>query len=307
MRGLTRRGSGLLPWLALACGVPTEAPLDGTTGTDATSPLTGATGSTGSSSTTSSTDEPPTTTVTGGAVDATTGEQGTTMSGVDHEVGDCDVFIQDCPEGQKCAWVGMNGGWPDWPTCVPLSDTPIPDGVTCPTDWDSFVHGLDDCERGSFCLSSGGGQWGDEGVCIELCMGSLFYPYCDPGFACTGGEGPLACLPMCDPLLQDCENGVCTLYGDDALLCQYQDPAHAVGLGENCEDWLTCAPGLLCVAGERVPGCTGTLCCTAFCDQTDPDFACMLPGQVCGELFGPGKEPDALAAVGLCALPEDPP
>jgi hypothetical protein len=64
--------------------------------------------------------------------------------------GACDLYAQDCPEGEKCAPVITDGGG-DWNAfiCVPVSGTDMP-GDPCIAE--SSADGLDSCEKGGIVL-----------------------------------------------------------------------------------------------------------------------------------------------------------
>src|SRR5262245_55014097 len=59
---------------------------------------------------------------------------------------ECNVYAQDCPPGQKCAWTGSpEAQWWDTPACVPLVRDPVPDGAPCAYHLDPPFDGIDEC------------------------------------------------------------------------------------------------------------------------------------------------------------------
>jgi hypothetical protein len=195
--------------------------------------------------------------------------------------GYCDVFIQDCPPGQKCAWTASEGSsYYDITTCVPLVRDPLPDGAPCNYHVDPMFDGIDECRSGAMCVE-GQGEWDGQGTCVSLCKGSGEHPYCDPGAICIGGRSLWICESTCDPFTQDCPVGErCDLYGS-ATLCIFDWPDEPrVKIGEPC-DWASqCELGATCIAAAT-PACVESSCCTPFCDLADPQAKCPLPGQQC--------------------------
>src|SRR5690606_34162493 len=115
----------------------------------------------------------------------------------------CDVWAQDCPEGEKCsAWA--NDGGESWNAtiCVPVGeDKP---GEPCTAEG-SPLSGHDSCELGAMCWDVDPETL--EGTCVGLCDGSEDAPTCaEPMTTCaiTNGGVLNLCLPTCDPFLQDC-------------------------------------------------------------------------------------------------------
>lgn len=194
----------------------------------------------------------------------------------------CDVFAQDCPEGQKCAWISYSdeAGNTD---CVPVAPDPKQPGEPCTNeigpelDWPT---GVDDCVKGALCLPNG--QL-DQGFCVELCKGSYGSPYCEDGYSCVGGRTHWYCQQDCDPLLQDCPAGRrCDSFLQFRPNCEPDDEPSGAGVGEPCVEPKDCALALTCVGG--LPGCLGPTCCTKWCDLTDPDFDCAVKGLTCVDL-----------------------
>jgi len=222
---------------------------------------------------------------------------------------ECDVWMQDCPVGQKCMPWAFDGG-SSWNAtkCSPLNAAPGQPGDTCTVTNDG-VFGEDSCMSGSMC-------WGvDEtntGTCVAFCTGSELSPGCEnPATACSiANDGALIlCLPICDPLEQNCAEGDACYAIGDAFVCAPDASDPDLGNYLNpCEYINACKPGLGCFDAAGVPGCTGVGCCTPFCDVTAPDASATCPGaaggQQCVPYFEEGQAPMAeLADVGVCLLP----
>jgi hypothetical protein len=149
------------------------------------------------------------------------------------------------------------------------------------------------------------------GVCVPFCMGSEANPICeDPSTTCTiANEGALIlCLPNCDPLLQDCQEGEACYPVGDTFVCG-PDVSGEMGLfGEPCAFINVCDPGLFCAGPDIVPDCQGASgCCSSFCDTSDPEASANCPGaaggQECTPWFDEGQAPPGLENVGACAIP----
>ena len=256
-------------------------------------------GSTSDASTTSATTGSPSTS------GATTGNTGTSGTGACSGC-ECDIWAQDCPDGEKCtAWADDGGtGWKA-NKCVPVSPDPKQAGEACVAEGSAF-SGLDDCDKGLMCWNV------DEnyvGYCIEFCMGDPDSIFCsDPDSICyndSSGVIPL-CLPSCDLLLQDCpgDTDVCLPIGDHAV-CVFDGsgPEPSVD-GDPCEYDTACGPGLFCADADLVPDCQAQGCCASFCDLNEPN-TCPLMDQSaeCVPLFEMGMAPAGMENVGFCGLP----
>jgi hypothetical protein len=218
----------------------------------------------------------------------------------DHE---CDVWAQDCPEGEKCApWI--NDGGAAWNSlhCVPADDGGGQPGDECTTDGGG-ASGIDSCAIGTMCWDV------DEegnGTCVAFCEGSEENPSCaDTEATCViANDGVLnVCLPICDALLQDCAEGQACYPVGDAFACG-PDVSGAQGLfGDPCEAINVCDPGMFCAAAQLVPGCVGSGCCSSFCDLED-DGPCPGDGQECVSWFDVGQAPPGAETLGACIIPE---
>jgi hypothetical protein len=200
--------------------------------------------------------------------------------------GGCDVYIQDCPPGQKCAWTAPeDAGWWETTTCVPLAPAPLPDGAPCTYDLDAVFDSVDECGPAAMCVEGyfEPGEWDGQATCMSLCKGSGEYPYCDPGMVCVGGRSLYLCIPTCDPFIQDCPVGQrCDFYGA-ATLCTWDWPDEPrIEVGEPCDVPAQCELGATCIgAAAATPACAESSCCTPFCNLANPQAKCPLPGQKC--------------------------
>lgn len=215
----------------------------------------------------------------------------------------CDVFAQDCPEGQKCAWTSYSD-FEETMGCVPLAPAPRQPGEPCVYEIDpedQWSSGVDDCDKGAMCL---GNEKPGQGICVGLCKGSAWAPYCDEGYTCVGGRTHWYCQRDCDPLIQDCPAGYrCELdLRGYSFACQIEHDTKYAAPGKPCDWDSDCEPGSICVDGQGVPGCPTEGCCTKYCDLADPAFDCGLEGQQCEtvEVSQGVKWPEDL---GICLLP----
>ena len=224
---------------------------------------------------------------------------------------ECDVWIQDCHEGEKCMPYANDGGgaWNDL-ECVPLDPNPKGPDEPC-TVVENGVSGIDDCEKGAMC-------WNVDpetkmGWCIAFCTGSPEDPMCeDPKDTCIIANGGvlILCIDGCDPLIQDCTRsdvGIPNQAGDD-FVCVYQGQSSG-GAGSPCRYASACPAGMMCAEAGRVPGCPGGVgCCAPFCDLSDPDAAATCdaaydtPGATCVPFFAEGTAPPDHENVGVCLL-----
>lgn len=272
-------------------------PATATGGADGSGTSTGTSYATTSSTTTSSAAATST-----GLAMTTTGSPASTGSG-GVEGSSCDIYAQDCADGLKCAWTAPPGEtyWQET-TCVPLAPVPLPPGAPCAYDLDNPVSGIDECGIGTECVEGyyEPGMWDGQGTCKSFCLGSGEHPYCEPGAVCIGGRALWLCTPMCDPLVQDCAPGNrCDLYGASTI-CTWdwpEEPRTAIGQPcdwpEECELGATCLPAAF-------SDCGGSSCCTPFCDRTDPQATCPLPGQECLAPWDLSDELAGAEAVGVC-------
>ncbi len=250
---------------------------DGTDGTDGTGTSAGETGDTSSTSAADTTD-------------------GAFVPDADIPAANsCDIWLQDCPEGEKCAAFAMGDTW-DSTKCVPI----MGDGVEGdPCSYDGALAGTDDCGLGFFCYYTD--NEGLNGTCIPLCSGTPDNGMCPEGFNCSiSNNGSLIlCVYACDPLLQDCAPAGTGCFWDGALFnC---DPAGDIPEGQPCAYINDCLPGEVCLDATSFPECGGASCCSTYCDLTNP--VCTLAGTECVAFFDEGTAPPGLEAVGVCVVP----
>lgn len=233
-------------------------------------------------------------------------ESSTTCGFICDPTGDpdeCDVWAQDCPEGQKCApWVSDGGAAWDALRCVDVDANGGQPGDACQAEGGGG-SGIDDCALGSMCWNVG--EEGT-GICVAFCGGTAQAPSCaDTATTCIiANDGVLnLCLPICDPLLQDCGDGQACYPAGDAFACA-PDVSGELGLfGDPCAAINTCDAGLLCANPELVPGCQGEGCCTSFC-EIDDGTDCPAQGQECVTWYEPGQAPPGAESLGACVIPE---
>lgn len=217
---------------------------------------------------------------------------------------ECDVWAQDCPVGEKCSpWI--NDGGSAWNSlhCVPIDDSAGQPGDEC-TAQGGGGSGIDSCGIDSMCWNV------DEegnGTCVAFCLGSEENPSCaDTESTCViANDGVLnVCLPICDPLIQDCGDGQACYPIGDAFACG-PDVSGELGLfGDACEAINVCDAGMFCAAPQLVPGCEGAGCCTSFCDLEEVGAACPGAGQECVGWFDEGQAPPGADMLGACIIPE---
>ena len=300
--------------LALAC---TERPLDpAASATDATGgePSTATSLDPSASTAAPTSTSPPTTTSTSGTsgTSASSGDNGATCNFVceaatDPIEEDCDLWTDNCPEGQKCMPVSLDGDltWQN-SRCVPLVADPDELGEPCTVLGTGF-DGLDTCDRRAMCWS---GDLDDKtGTCFPMCSGPPESPSCAPGSVCTISDDSvlILCLPSCDPLAQDCPNGdLCINNPQDPLsfVCVLDAGGDEGQVFDPCEFANACDPGLLCLIPELAAECDPQAlgCCLPFCDLSLPN-ACPGQGQQCLPWFEQGQAPPGLENVGVCGIP----
>jgi hypothetical protein len=274
----------------------------GGVGTHPTEPSTTAV-TTGISSAGDDTSADPTTATSGAA--ESSGDDGMASSFVSPPDGGvsgmCDVWSQDCPEGEKCTPVLINGSV--IPSCVGVMRNPGQVGDPCTRD---AVTGEDSCDVGMLCVPDPNPELMR---CFALCSGSPADPMCegekDVCVIADGGATPI-CFPHCDPLLQDCDivGWGCFPDGAGGYVCAPDQSAGANHQGDPCAgSYNNCEAGLVCAAG--VAGCMGAGCCAPYCDlgAADPNSQC--PGAAMGEecvaiYTDPVPEYEN---VGLCVVP----
>jgi hypothetical protein len=221
---------------------------------------------------------------------------------------ECDLFAQDCMPGEKCMpW--SNDGGPAWNAtrCSPLDPNPAQTGDACMVEG-SGVSGIDNCDIGNMCWNV------DEtgvGVCEDMCTGSAEAPICEnPDDTCSiANDGAISlCLPECDPLIQECDEGQACYPINDAFACAPDASGDPGVHGDACEFINSCDPGNICIGADAHSNCAGAVgCCSSVCSVMDPnsdaDCAALDPGQSCEAWFIDGMAPPGYEDTGVCALP----
>ncbi|MCB9569341.1 MAG: ribulose phosphate epimerase [Myxococcales bacterium] len=222
-------------------------------------------------------------------------------------VGMCDIWAQDCPDGEKCMPYADDGGnaW-NATKCSPVDRNAAGIGEEC---MGGGVSGVDNCVKGSMCYYVDGET--GLGVCVAFCTGSADAPMCQTleEVCSISNDGVLIlCRKNCNPLLQDCEGSAACLpaSGTDKFVCIVDASGDTGAPGDPCEYLNSCDPGLLCADAQFVPGCQASGCCTEFCDLNDPnkDDACSKKGEgVTCEAYYEMDPPPGLENIGVCILP----
>ncbi|MEZ4380447.1 MAG: hypothetical protein R3A79_03820 [Nannocystaceae bacterium] len=209
----------------------------------------------------------------------------------------CDVWAQDCPDGEKCSAYASSGGPWDAVKCVPIVGEALP-GEPCQALGDPY-SGDDTCALGAMCF--GVDPETLQGVCVGLCGGSPDAPICGADELCLiANDGALnLCLQTCSPLDKACPEGQMCAFVGEGFACT-PSAGDGVGVAESCTTD-SCADGLSCVPGPYVPGCDDTSCCTAFCDLEDPGTCADQPKTECVSFYD-GEPPPELANLGLCVF-----
>jgi hypothetical protein len=210
----------------------------------------------------------------------------------------CDPWLQDCPEGEKCVPYASHGGSWDANKCVPILGDGEP-GDAC--TYAGSVVATDDCDGSSTCWSATqvDGEW--FGVCTAFCTNSPDDAQCADGHSCliTSSGSITLCVADCDPLVQDCADTLGCYWANTTFAClpRSQD----IPVGEPCGYLNDCAPGSFCLAAELVNECAGVACCAEYCSIAEP--LCATPGSECVSFFA-GDPPAGFEDVGLCVVPE---
>jgi hypothetical protein len=220
----------------------------------------------------------------------------------DEETGDdktCNPLDPACPEGEKCQ--------PFADGTAACTSAPNPGGAAgdrCAIDRNTEI---DNCQPGLFCW---GAPQSSSGTCVALCDEDG--PYCaEPWLGCglPWYDAKIGlCLPLCDPLTQDCVEGTgCYGGGGGTFLC-YPSAQQGGAYASACTQVNECSPGLQCAQPAAVPGCVAPVgCCTPYCDLTSPDGdqQCQgyAAGQACVPYFTRGQAPPGYESVGICVIP----
>jgi hypothetical protein len=289
----------VLAVLGLACGPPK---LSGDLDTDDVD-ADGETSGEESSSTTSSNHE------TSSDESSTSTDTGTTDSGDTHnfvpeydvwEADECDAFMQDCPDGEKCVPYGSTGGNWDANKCVPVLGDQAP-GEPC--TYGGVVEATDDCDATSVCWDVMDVNGEPIGTCTPFCTGTPDDPECPPGDQCliSSCDCINLCIHTCDPILQDCNEGQACFWANNGFNCIFT--TQDISPGEPCGFINDCAGGLVCLDAEVFPSCAGAACCSPWCQLGAGDLPCeVLPGTTCVPFFEQGTAPPGYEHIGVCML-----
>lgn len=298
-----RCGGYTLLFLLVACDSPVVQPGSGGSGTEGSTPSGGTSSTTTSGDSSGETGDSSTSTTTSSGGETDPGVDTCAFLCEEPSYGDCDLFVQDCPLGEKCVPYANDGGssWNAW-RCVPLDPDPAGIGEPCTVDGPP-ASGIDDCGVGVMCWDVDPRT--EIGTCVPHCIGSIAEPTCqDPERLCSiGGDATLTlCLPHCDPVdLQTCAEGQACYGVDGGFTCVPDASGEDLGAFlDPCEYANACDPGLLCRSPSDVPSCGDSSCCVPLCDLTAPDCPDSL---VCAPYFAPGHGAPGYEHVGIC---EDP-
>jgi len=216
----------------------------------------------------------------------------------------CDLWSESCPVGCKCMPWDKDGG-SSWNAtrCSPLDPNPKGPGQPCTVEG-YLASGVDDCAKHSMCWDPDPET--NEGTCVPFCLGTADDPSCsDECSTCVIGNGGILtlCLPVCDPLVQDCPAQEGCYPVEDAFVCAPDASEGSGKHGDPCDFTNDCDPGLACLEIDAVAGCAGTVgCCTSFCAPLSPCPDEDL-GMQCVDWFdGPPPNP-CQHEVGICRLP----
>jgi hypothetical protein len=206
----------------------------------------------------------------------------------------CDAWAQDCPADEKCTWEKIEGVART--RCVRLEpDAKLP-GEPC-TVFGDPDSGYDDCELGALCHHL---DARNQGMCMALCGGSPLEPSCaQPDALCQPcPDCPSLCVPLCNPLAQDCADGFACLPDMGSFACHPNEQVGRGTLGSACEYTFQCQVGFACIDALAVPGCNGVACCSPFCSTSEP----VCPqGMTCMPWFD--VDPAPLPNLGICKAP----
>lgn len=283
---------GLLTCAPLACGPST---LLDPASEESSSEVTTEPG-TSDPSTTQSTD-------TEASTETETGEDSMTFvpDGNDDAPFDCDMLLQDCPEGEKCVHTGDPGDFGH--VCVPVTGS---QAAGDPCVYGGAGNPVDDCDADSVCWNVVEVEGEEVGTCVPFCSGTYDSPECPPEHSCLiSSEATIVlCQPTCDPLIQDCNEGQ-GCYWDFQSVFTCVPTTQDLPLGEPCGFINDCAAGLICLNTEVLPTCDGSACCGTYCDLQQGDAPCeaAMPGTVCTAFFEEGMELEGFENVGVCLVP----
>jgi hypothetical protein len=202
----------------------------------------------------------------------------------------CDPVAQlGCPAGQKCTAIVSNQAI-DY-ACVPVTGGlgPLESCTASPSD------GIDDCPAGFACLADAAAA----GLCAPLCGGNSD---CTQALCMPARETAIPyCADDCSPFESPCPSPLECRRNADRFSCLFLGLADVGGPGAVCAVTgdAGCAPGLACLPGALVPGCSTDNCCSILCDTTDPD-PCASPASCLPLLESPAP---GFESIGACYVP----
>lgn len=233
--------------------------------------------------------------------------------GDDAPMGECLLHEPaECGDGQKCMPFSLSPDRiPDGIKCCDAVESPDLTGEACEIfEFDGSCR--DTCAAGSMCVLDD-----DEslsGFCREFCEPAA--STCPTTHTCKsffellpGVPNVPLCMLKCDPLLQDCPEpswhcipDTPTESGQSGFLCSPPPPTPPKQLFEPCALANDCEAGLVCLTGDRVPGCTFSSCCSAYCSLSEGDQTCsdLSPDLECVDWMSPDPQWED---IGACALP----
>jgi len=211
---------------------------------------------------------------------------------------ECQLGLQDCPAGEKCNPYATSGWFKDY-RCVAVSENPRAPGESCEIAG-IVTSGLDDCERGSYCVSPDGASL--QGTCVSHQVGSQTRTLCVDPFTTPsiGADSVLTpCPARCNPLAPDCgpDQGCIPARLEDRFVCVPIAVESPTPLQEECSFDFECEAGAACINADMLPECTGAACCASFCNTGVPS----CPGSTtCESWYAADQAPPGLADLGLC-------
>ncbi|MEM9456371.1 MAG: hypothetical protein AAGF11_19470 [Myxococcota bacterium] len=219
---------------------------------------------------------------------------------------ECDMFAQDCIDGEKCMpW--SNEAGPAWNATRCSEIDPLASAVGEPCTVVALAtSGLDSCGPRALC-------WGVdpttlEGECVAMCTNNEADPQCEePGTHCViNNDGAIIlCLPDCDPLASDCAAGeLCVPDSPESWACVPATMA-PVANAQPCQFGNACEPGSVCAEAGVSVACESAACCVPTCALGGG--GCSDPGTECVPWYPPGAAPMGLEGTGLCANGPVPP
>lgn len=222
--------------------------------------------------------------------------------------GQCNLFKQDCNDGEKCTAYTLDGGiFPNGTKCVPETGDKMP-GEPCALDG-QFGDGTDNCAAGALCLDIDNSG---KASCVAYCGGTMDNPTCPNEDKCAFLFEPTVplCFPACNPLAQDCPDDEACVPNIAALGSEYfvcmplVFPEIPGQYGDACYAISGCDRGFQCIFAENVPNCKGDMyCCSSWCDVTNPDTCKEFDDTIgCVPWYEEGSATPGYENVGICGI-----